>query len=201
LSFGEATNYKTAGSMENHTRHTRGENIRRIREEKKVDKLVVDMINNRIFDKKDQEKVLIEANKERLKGKFNKEELQKSRIIFGTENDEKDDADEKYRDYIPKNRSVAREAMLVKGDNNNDVERWRREAKEKKRVLQSTSKGMRLLDEDVRTFETESRAAAKRMTKNQKAGEWKQERYTGGKRGPHHKDSVGKLLLQDEKFS
>ena len=187
---GEKTNYKTTSTMPNHTRHMRGENIRRIREQKKVDNLVVEMVNNKIPGR--EEAVARQEKRE--------DKLWKSSIVFGME---KDDVDAKYGDYIPKNRSMERESVMVKGENDNDLLAWKKEAKEKRRVLQSTSEGMQL-GEDQRTFETETSMAAKRMLQNQKAGHgkaWTQVRYTSGKRGPHHIDSVGELLGGDPEFA
>ena len=185
---GESTNYRTTATMPNHTRHTRGENIKRIRERKKVDNLVVDMVNNKITGR--EEAVAREEKKD--------DKLWRSNIVFGME---KDDVDEKYGDYIPKNRSVARESTMVKGANDNDLLAWKEEAKEKRRVLQSTSGGMQL-GEDKRIFETEACAAAKRMLHKQRAGgdACTQVRYTSGSRGPHHKDSVGELLGGDKRI-
>ena len=167
-----------------------GENIRRIREQKKVDNLVVEMVNNKIPGR--EEAVARQEKRE--------DKLWKSSIVFGME---KDDVDAKYGDYIPKNRSMERESVMVKGENDNDLLAWKKEAKEKRRVLQSTSEGMQL-GEDQRTFETETSMAAKRMLQNQKAGHgkaWTQVRYTSGKRGPHHIDSVGELLGGDPEFA
>ena len=181
------------------------QNIRRIRRGKKEDNLVVDKINNK--NNPDYERTLGSVAKTTTKPssptpKERLADLRKSHIVFGAEGQEEK---ERWGDYIPKNRSVAREGMLVKGANDNDLRRWKEEAKEKKFQLQSTSLGMQFGDgeETKMNFETESAAAMKRMLAKKKAGGegWKQERFTGGKRGLHTKDTVGELLGGDPEYS
>ncbi|GMI29702.1 hypothetical protein TeGR_g8500 [Tetraparma gracilis] len=124
-----------------------------------------------------------------------KKDLRASHIEFGRDGVDASKYDEDRRE-AERWRSTARDGMTLKGVDK-DVKKHAAEAKKKKAVLQSTSRGMRL-GEDKVAYTTDQEAALRHTI----ATKARMPREEAKDEGPpkHLRDDVGALLMHDPNF-
>ncbi|GMH68601.1 hypothetical protein TrLO_g11906 [Triparma laevis f. longispina] len=175
LSFGTTNDYSRSSTMPDHTSHTWLENVKQQNRER-YENNMQDLSNLRNPDRFDRQKMA--AEQIRSSASRNKHQnLIKSSVSFG-------------EDDVSRYETVATEGMKFKEADPN-VHKWRAEAK-KKKMLQSTSKGMKLGEPNRgNMYQTDSEYNLQRTIK--KKG-YTQYNSKSDQKPSHLRDSVGGLL-------
>ncbi|GMH47322.1 hypothetical protein TrVE_jg10055 [Triparma verrucosa] len=180
LSFNQKNDYSRASTMPDHTTHTWLEDVKQ-QNRRRHENNMEDLDNLNDPDRFDRQKMAAQQIR-RNATKSKHHNLIKSSVVFG---DDEPSGAHRFE-------TTASQAMNFKGADPN-VHKWRAESKEKKIMLQSTSKGMKLGEYNQgNMYQTESEYNLQRMIK--KKGDGTADNREKDKNAAHLRDSVGGLL-------